>query len=203
MIWILIGRGLKKVFGNRYVQLILVAVALGGGGYAFGRYEQPAKIVTTEKLVTVVQEKIVYQDRVVIKEVKVKDKDTDKHTETTTTKKPDGTVVTTTKTDTHVDEHTDTKKDTTEEKTKVVEKVVEKTVEKTKLVESKKMDWIVHGGLGVSVPVLLGQGTQQGVPGLKGAVIQVGVDRRVVGPFYIGVFGDTQGVAGLRLAGAF
>lgn len=206
MTWLIIGKFLRTVFGNRYVQLVLVALALGGGGYALGRYAQPAKVITTEKVVTVVQEKVVYQDRVVIKEVKVKDKDKEKekHTTTTTTKTPDGTVVTKTETSTKTKEKENekTNTDTQKEKVVTVEKVVEKVVEKEKLVESKKLDWIVHAGAGVSIPTLLGA-EQQGVPGLRGFVIDAGVDRRVVGPFYIGVQSNTEGVVGIRLSGAF
>jgi hypothetical protein len=202
MTWTLVLGFLKTVAGNKYAQLVLVGLVLAGGGYFVGRYAQPAKTITKEKTVTVEKERVVFQDRIVIKEVKVKDKKQNRHVETITEKKPDGTVITKTVSDTKTDTKTNTNTDTTEDKTKTVERVVEKVVEKTKVVEAKKNDWIIHGGVGVSIPTLMGS-DQQGIPGLKGAVIQLGIDRRVVGPFYLGLFGDSQGVAGLRLSGVF
>ena len=186
---------LKKAVSNRYVQLVLVAVLLAGGGYAFGRYGQPAKVVEKEKIV----EKIVYQDKIVEKIVKVMVQDKNKHTETTTHKFPDGTVVTKTTTDTKTDTKTNTDIDKTEEK--VVYK--DRIVEKEKIVEAAKPGWRVGAGIGLSIPsTFLGE-PQIGVPGLRGAVVEVGVDRRVFGPLWAGLHANTQGTVTLGLSGEF
>lgn len=186
---------LKKAISNRYVQLVLVAILLAGGGYAFGRYGQPAKIIEKEKIV----EKIVYQDKIVEKIVKVMVQDKNRHTETTTTKSPDGTTVTKIITDTKTDTKTDTSDNKTEEK--VVYK--DRIVEKEKIVEASKPGWRVGAGIGLSIPsTFLGE-PQIGVPGLRGAVVEIGVDRRVIGPLWVGLHGNTQGTVTLGLSGEF
>lgn len=193
---------LKAFFGNRWVQLIGVALLLFAMGYGTGRFATPDKVVEKVVYKDKVVEKIVYQDKVVTKYVKVKDSTKATHTETTTEKKPDGTVVTKTTTDTKVDTKTDTKVDKDEEKVVYKDRVVEKIVEKEKIVEAKKINWLIQAGAGVSIPTLLGK-QQYGIPGLRGAVIQAGVSRRVIGPLFIGVTGDSQGTVGLQLTGAF
>ena len=187
----------KKEFALAGVGLALLLI-----GYGSGRYVQPAKIVEKERIVTQVQEKIVYKDKIIERKVYVIVEKKDEHVETTTTKLPDGTVTTKTTKDTHVD---DTKKsDTTKTDDKTVEKdkVVVQVVEKLKLVESKPLDWRIGVGVGVSIPYYLGQGSV-GVPGLQGAVIEVGIDKRIVGPAWLGINGNTQGTVGLNLSVVF
>lgn len=193
---------IKKFFSNRWVQLVLVAIALFAGGYGTGRWAQPERVVekTVEKEKLV--DKIVYQDRVVEKVVYVKVEAKHRRTETRTETKPDGTKVETKVTDVKTDTKVDVDKDKTEEKIVYRDRVVEKIVEKEKLVQAKKIDWLVHAGVGISVPTFLGK-PQQGIPGMRGSVVQLGVDRRVIGPLFLGVFGDSQGTVGLRATGAF
>ena len=172
------------------------------GAFGAGRLSAPSKVVEVEKIVEKVVEKVVVQEKVVEKIVYKEAKREKTRTETTTTKSPDGTETTRTteETETHTDTHVDS--DKTNEKIVIVEKEVEKIVEKEKLIESKKPGWRIGAGVGVSVPSLLGH-QQLGVPGLQGAVIQVEADRRVVGPFWMGVFANTQGTVGLTLSGSF
>lgn len=192
----------KQIASNRWVQLTGVALLLFALGYGTGRFAQPARVVEKTVYQDKVVEKVIYQDKVVEKVVKVYVKSKNLHTETSTEKRPDGTVVTKTTTDVKTDTKTDTTADKAAEKVVYKDRIVEKLVVKEKLVEAKKIDWLVHAGVGISVPTLLGK-AQPGVPGLKGAVIEAGVDRRVIGPLFMGVFGDSQGTVGLKLTGAF
>lgn len=192
----------KKVFSNRWVQLVLVAIFLFAAGYGTGRFAQPAKVVEKEKIVEKVVDKIVYQDRVVEKIVYVQVKQVDRKTKTVVEKRPDGSSTTTTETDTKSKTDTEASAEKVKEVIVYRDRVETKVVEKEKLVEAKKIDWLVHAGVGLSVPTFLGK-QQYGIPGLRGAVIEAGIDRRVVGPFYLGVFGDSQGTVGLKLTGAF
>lgn len=187
---------------KKYLYTFLAAVALFCGGYAFGQFAQPAKVITKEKVVTKEVEKVVYQDRVVEKKVYVYVEKKKEHTETVTEKRPDGTVITKEVTDTHTDSNTSENTDKTEEKVVYKDRVVyqEKIVEKIR--EARKLDWRVGAGVGVSIPYYL-QGTEIGVPMLRGAVIQVEVDRRIIGPVFVGLFGNSQGTVGLNISGIF
>jgi hypothetical protein len=202
MTWLLVLDVLKKILGNRYVQLALVAIALFGGGYATGRFAQPAKVITTEKVVTQIQDHIVYQDRVVTKIVYVKEKKQQQHTETVTEKKPDGTVVTKTETDIKTDTNTNVNTDKDQTKTGADTKTTVTTDEKKTVTIRQPLDWRVAGGVGVSIPVFLGA-KQLGIPGLNAAVIQLEIDRRIIGPFFLGLFANSQGTLGLNLSGVF
>lgn len=176
--------------------VLLLLLAFGSGFWAM-----PQKVLYKDKIVEKTVEKLVFKDKIVEKVVYIQAKKEKKKTETTTTKKPDGTEVT------HTVEHTDTDTDTTVNKDKVVEKqvfvdrIVEKIVEKEKLVLNQP-NWRVGAGVGVNIPYYLGQ-PEVGVPALRGAVIQLEADRRVIGPFWIGIFGNTQGTVGLTLSGVF
>ena len=179
------------------VLLILGAFAGGAATGGFG----PAKVVEKEKVVEKVVEKIVYQDKIVEKIVKVKVKAEHEITESTHTKLPDGTETTVVKTETKTDTKTDTDSSCVEEKVVYVDKIVEKIVEKENIVLNQP-DWSVYAGAGVGIPKFLGQG-EIGVPGLQGAVIHAGVDRRILGPFWVGIQATSQGTLSLNLRGSF
>lgn len=182
---------------GRWVAAFLVALALFGGGYGFGRYGTPAKVVTKDHVVEKLVDKIVYQDKVVEKVVYVKVAKKDEHVVTTTTKKPDGTVTTTVVKDEHVATNTSTNTDKIDTVNKTEDKKLDKVEDHTKLVLNQP-NWRVAVGAGYSIPFALGQ-PSPGIPGLQGAVLQVEVDRRVAGPFWLGVFGNSQGVLGVNL----
>jgi hypothetical protein len=177
---------------------VLLALLLGYGG---GRYAQPAKVVEKEKIVTQIQEKVVYQDRIVTQKVLVEVEKKRVHRETTTTKKPDGEVVTTTKVDTNTDTDTKDNESKVEEKVVYKDRIVQQVVEKEKLV-LRQPDWRIAAGVGVSIPHYLGQ-PDVGVSIPYGLVIQAEADRRILGPVWLGVFGNTQGTAGLMLSAVF
>lgn len=193
----------KNIWTNHKGVVIAIGVAILCLllGYGSGRYVQPAKVVEKEKIVTQIQEKIVYQDRVVTQKVLVEVEKKQQHTETTTTKKPDGEIVTTTKTDINTDERTKDSESKTEEKVVYKDRVVQQVVEKEKIVTNQP-DWRVAAGAGYSIPYALGADSP-GVPGLQGFVINAEVDRRILGPVWLGVQGNTQGVVGLTISGVF
>lgn len=177
-----------------------VALVVGGVlllliGYGAGAMKQP-RVVEKEVIKTQVQDHIVYKDRVVEKKVYVAEEQKHVRETTTTTKKPDGTVVTQTTTDTDVDnkKHVDT--DKTEDQQKTEDKVITQVVEKTKLVD-KELTWRLGAGVGYSFPYTLGQGTL-GIPGLNGWVVQASIERRIIGPVWMGLWGNTQGTFGLN-----
>ncbi len=187
----------------------VVGVGLFVAGYSTGRYALPAKVVITEKVHEVIVEKqvVVIQTKTEIQVVKVHDAQVDQkvHRVVAETTNKDGSTTKTTTEDINIDSvvHDHDQTNSTEIKyvDRIVEKWQDKIVEKvtTKL---SQPDWSVYAGAGVSIPHYLGAG-DIGVPGLQGFVIQAGVDRRILGPFWMGLFGNTQGVVGLNLRFTF
>jgi hypothetical protein len=195
---------------NRHIGiLVLAALVLFGGGIAVGRYTLPAKIVITETVKEVEKQVVVekVKTEVQVQIVKVHDKQQAEkiHRVTVEGIDPPGckskTVTEDINVDTVVHDNTNTHETEVRYVDRVVEKQVEKLVEKTKTVINQP-DWMVQAGAGVAVPALLGH-ESPGVPGLRGAVIDVGLSRRVVGPFWLGLSGNTQGVVSLQLTGTF
>jgi hypothetical protein len=180
--------------------MALAALLLLLAGFTAGRYSGTAQVIEKEKVVTKYQDKLVYQDRIVTKTVYVKAEQKREHVETLETKSPDGTVVTQTKrdTDTNTGVNQTTDSDSTHALTET--KYVTQIVEREKQV-LKQPDWRLYAGVGVSLPFYLGQGNI-GLP-LSGWVVQAGADRRIAGPFWFGVFGNTQGTVGLNVSVVF
>lgn len=185
-----------------YIAIALVCLGIGGVTGFYGKPVEFREVVKTEyKDKIVYQEKTLSQaelDRLVEEAVKKRTKRT-----WTVTKTPDGTVVKTGEETTEVDK---TKKEV-EVRTEIVYRdvikteVVTKTEYKEKIVKNQP-NWIVSAGVGVSIPKFMGK-PEIGIPGLQGAVIQAEIGRRVVGPFYLGLTGNSQGVVGLNLSGTF
>ncbi len=181
--------------------IVVIAAALFGGGLATGRYMLPPATIVTEKIHEVVRDKIVEVVKTEVKVVKVQDQETIKklHREISELKKPDGTYEKKVIEDLNINDVVHTNTNTVEIKyvDKVVEKWSDKIIEKEKKVLSQP-DWSVYAGVGIDIPHFLGQ-SQNGVPGMQGLVVQAGIDRRVIGPFAMGLFGNTEGVAGVNL----
>jgi hypothetical protein len=170
-------------------------------GYGAGRYATPAKVVTQTVTKTVTQDKIVYQDRVVTQKVLVEKEKRITHTVTVTDKKPTGEVVTTVTQDNHVDEDETEGVTKTDDKSKTETKLTKQSVVQTKTVTNQP-NWRIGAGLGYAIPYALGHASP-GVPGMRGAVVDVEAARRLGGPVWIGVKANTQGVLGFGLAVEF
>lgn len=183
---------------KRYGLLALAALLLLLAGYASGRWAQPPKVVEKTVVQTKVQEQVVYKDRVVTQTVYVKVAKKDSHVVTSTTKRPDGTVTTTVTRDDHVDSTTKNDGTKTETASKVDHKTEDQKATSTKTADARP-NWIVHAGVGADVPYFLGGG-ERGIPGMRGAAVELGLDRRVVGPFFLGVNATSTGLLLLRLS---
>lgn len=188
-------------FIKKYWWVGLIILLLMVGSSVSTWFAKPAEVKEVEKIVY--KDKIVVQEKIVKEYVKVIDEEALKRLRRTVViiEKPDGTKISKEKFES--DEATKTK---TDEKAKeVVEKIVYvdreviKTVEKTVKVQP---NWNIGAGVGVNALTLLGKG-ELGVPGLKGAVVQVEAGRRLVGPIWLNVFANTQGTAGIGLNGTF
>lgn len=190
---------------NKYKKALLV---IGGSillfvlGYASGRFVQPAKVITKTITEVKTETKIQYQDRIVKEKVYVQTDKVHEHTDTTVEKHPDGTVITKTSKDKNTDETKSNKENSNESKSTSNDTKTDQKTTTIKIVESKQLDWKVGVGAGVSIPVLLGH-QDLGVPGMKGAVIQADIGRRIIGPIFLDVFGNTQGVVGAGLSIVF
>jgi len=204
----LYGNGISFIqasASNKWVWVTLLVVGMFGGGYATGRYLAPPNTIVTEKIKEV--EKVVLVEKlkteVQVVKVYIKDQTEKIHRVVVEGIDPPGCKSKTTTEDINIDSVVRENTNSTEIKyvDRVVEKYIDRIVEKEKQV-LKTADWRVAGGVGVSIPYFLGQASP-GVPGLNGAVIQLELDRRVIGPFYLGLFGNTQGVVGLNLSGIF
>jgi hypothetical protein len=190
-----------KVFwnkGGKWGALALAGVLLFLAGLGTGRYGLPDKVLIQEKVKEVVQEKVVIQEKVRVEKIYLKDQKQKIHREITEKKHPDGTQEKKVSEDINID--TVVRENQVEVKfvDRWQDRIVEKIVEKEKLVLNKKAEWRLGADVGVSIPVLLG-GQEQGIVGLRGAVVGVHAERRIIGPFWMGVWGNTQGTAGVKL----
>lgn len=197
---------MEKWYQNKWLWIPLTALVMFILGFGSGRYALPPKTVVTEKIVTVEKQVVVTQTKTDVKLVYVKDKTSKKTDQSVTTivKNPDGSVVTTInkniKTDQETRSSTDlsSKTDSGSSSTKEV-----KIVDNKKTVTTAQSGWIVQAGVGINIPTMFLGEKQIGIPGLKGLVVEAGVSRKVIGPLYMGLFGNTQGTLGLTLSGSF
>lgn len=183
------------------IRCALLCLLVFGLGYGTSFYAHPAKVVEKEKIVTQVQTKVEYKDRVVTQKVYVQAEKKKTHSTTTTVKNKDGSSTTTTTTDTSTDETASNHQTTDEQKQQVVTKVETQIVEKEKLV-LREPDWRVYAGVGYQFATL-GGAPQTGISGMNGVVVQVGADRRIVGPVFVGLSLNTQYTAFVNLSAAF
>lgn len=151
-----------------------IVLALAGGAYAFGRYMQPAKVITKTETVVKTETKIEYKDR--IHKVEVQGPT---HTVVIHEQRPDGSSTTTTTTDTgpvvintDTQHQTNTHTSTEEHKTE------------TKIVENQKPQWLVTGGVDLSAAALF--------KGKVDAKYDLEVQKRVFGPVFAGVAVETK-----------
>ena len=180
-----------------YVLVLVVGVALGWG-------TKPDVIQEKVQIVQVEKQIVVEKEVVRIEVVKVKDTQVIErwHREKTEEKKPDGTVITKEVEDKNIDSIVKEKENSTEVKIVEVEKqiVVEKEVIKEVKVGLAQWHVSVGGALGPQLDPLRLSGT-----------FDVAVERRIVGPFFLGLTAnigtDFQKVSGfgggLRIGAEF
>jgi hypothetical protein len=194
--------------------LACLAVVLSFVGGRWLAPTPPAKIEIQEKVVEKivekevikVVEKLVVDQKVVEAEVQKRMKDletsVDKIITRTTTTKPDGTIISTETIEVHkkkketvieikyVDRVVETKVFVDRVVEKVVDRVVEVVVEKKTVIDNRK-DW--------RVGVLVGaQPTFLPVPNLGALSFGGEVERRIVGPVWLGAWGISNGSMGLK-----
>jgi len=175
--------------------VVLAVVAALALGFALGRYNRVTQVQETFQTKEVQQQvvKTVYQT--VEKVVYVQVKQQDVHREVVEEKKPDGTVVTKTVEDIH--EHEQTQEVATRE-TQASTQSTEKDVKET---DSKKT---VDGRAQWHLSVQAGVGITD-IKALKLGNLPVGLtfggqlERRVVGPLWMGIWGSTAKAGGLSL----
>jgi hypothetical protein len=159
---------------------VVLSVVLFMGGSALGWYLKPEKVRIEEKIRVEQVEKqvVVVQEKVRVEVVKVKDSQTAERYRKETVHSPDGTVRQTE--ERNIDTVVKEKENTVEVKVVEVEKqvVVEKQVEKLMKVDPVLPNWQVSLIGGVELPTPM-------------PVVGVAVDRRIAGPFWVGVAAET------------
>ncbi len=153
---------------------IVALIALAIGG-AVGYGAVPTKVVEKEKIV---EKRVVESD-------KSKDKERDKKVVTTTETRPDGTSITRR-------EETSNTKVKEREETKVTD---QKSVEKEK---------VTIKGTGVAVRLMVATRINSPIDGTPGTVLYgLGIDKEILGPMTLGVFGLTDKTLGLSAGWRF
>jgi hypothetical protein len=164
----------------------LAALVVFAGGTALGYSHRKVEIKTVVQTVTKTetQTQIEYKDRIVYKYLQAKKKDVVVHE--ITTKKSDGTVVVD-KTITDKTQ-TDTIKQGSETKSGAETQTVSKTENKTETKEIKSQglpDWFFHLNGGLSLRDL----SVTDLSLINSGVFGVEIDRRILGPCYLGLLG--------------
>jgi hypothetical protein len=190
-----------------WLRNVIIVVLLFVAGYALGRYLVPGKIVIQDKVVTVTKDVIVTETKTVVQIVKVADTSSNRkvHRVVTETKKPDGTDVETTTEDIDAANQTHTNTSVDDSKTADT-KQVDKTqtvATHTEIKTTEKPQWHLGANVGVNIPHYLYGAPNLGVPGLQGAVIGVSVGRRILGPVFLDLVGNSQGNVGLGISAEF
>lgn len=182
---------------QKFGPIALLIALLFGGGYATGRFTAPQKVVTQIKTVTQTQDKIVYQTQTQIQVVHDVDVQHDIQIKTVTVEAKDGTKTTTTTEADHSKSEAQVKAAETEATQKAETKTVYQTQTITKTVEREKPQWSLALQPGFSL------GTSQynllsaiPVPRLMANVV---VERRILGPVFVGVWASTKLDGGLSL----
>lgn len=174
----------------RYQIIILIAAAFAG--LLIGHFVKPkVNNITHETVKTQTVTKIQYQDRLVTQIKYIKNKAENKTT-VTTDKKPTGEVITTTVAD-NVETNVNKNTDQTDTKT-----IASTSTSKTEtVIDAGPPKWRLGASVGYNFLYLNGQSL--GIPGMKGTVVGLELDRNILGGFYIGLSVTTQATISLRL----
>jgi len=188
---------------------IVLCIAFVVGGYAFGRYAQPAKVVVTEKVVTVEKQVVVTQvvTKTEVQVVRVKDTQKDVHRVEITEKKPDGTVTRTVTVDDKSKSQVDVNKGATSatqtntsEKTALVQTEDKKTV-----TVYDKPAWSLTLQPGFAFGDAIGGNASsynllsKALPMAPHLMTNIGVEHRFIGPIFLGAWASTRLDAGLSI----
>lgn len=187
---------------------ILAVLLLFAGGYATGRYAAPDKVVVTEKTVTIQQDHVVTQvdtDKI-LNALKTLNVQKDVHTVRIIEKEKDGTTkVTVTQDDKSKSEASNQVQDKEKAQTvKVEDHIVYKDREVTKTIERNRPAWVFSLQPGFEFGTALGLGGQpynllnRALPGLH-VMTNVTIERRLIGPLFIGAWASTHLDGGLSL----
>jgi hypothetical protein len=199
-----------KVLTQRAVYVCMtVAAVCAVVGWELGRKTTPARVEQVEVVKEVVKEIEVVKVVTQVKVVKAKTTNVDKEKETRIETKPDGTSVTTIveRDKTKIDERTvaDLNQQIDDLKTKLAAKESEK-----KITTINAPNWAVDLQAGVSVPGLIGEksvGLRLPGPVPDWVVVGASVQKRIGEVFganlYGGVWGNSQGAAGLSVRVTF
>jgi len=189
---------------------VAIVVALVVGGYALGRYAQPAKVVVTERVVTVEKQVVVTQvvTKTQIQVVKVRDTQKDVHKVEVTEKKADGTVTTTVTTDDKSKSQTDLNKDVNAAtQTNVTAKTVLSQTDDKKTVTTfgSKPQWSLVLQPGFEFGEALGVTNSsynllsKALPMAPHLMANIGIEHRFIGPIFLGAWANTRLDAGLSI----
>ena len=149
-------------------RIVAVALLILGAGIAIGRFSLPAKVVETEKTV--------YKDKIVEKIVYVKEKSEKRDLVTIrlVTIKPDGTKTIETKI------YDKSQIEIVQKVQSEIVKETDKSTETSKTTEYSTKDWFVAGL------------ARTNLGGISKPDYGLSVNRRILGPFYLGAFGFTN-----------
>jgi hypothetical protein len=199
----------KKIWASIIAIILLVLSFILG----YASHKPDTKIETKidtqvqTKVVTQVQTKIEYQDRIVEKTVYVKVQDTQQHThkDLQIIKNKDGSEIITEHTSTGSETKTDVDKES--DKTQTVQNNTNQTVNQTstqkvdqKLSQVVTTSYSPNWHFGVQAGFNFGQASIKSGQFSPGPVV-LGLDaeRKIIGPFWGGVWGNTQKNAGITL----
>ncbi len=201
---------------------VVLVIAIALGAYGFGRYAQPAKVVVTEKIVatsstTVDTSQIIDTIKALnkrIDELQTVMQQKNTHSVRVTEKDPNGTVKTTVTTDTSQKTDTTNKTSTqvtstaaTQVKTDTTAKQVttlDKETTKTTTFDSRP-SWSVTLQPGFEFGDALGNNTSsynllsKALPMAPHMMANIGIERRLLGPLFVGAWANTRLDAGLSI----
>jgi hypothetical protein len=189
-----------KVISNKYVKMVLVGVAIAVVFFLVGRdsVHPTVKTEVVTKTEVQYQDKIQYQDRIVTKTVYVKVAEKKTHKEEHIITHPDGSkeVVKTTDTDTTTKTSNNTNTTNDQKNNTTVTDNTKADSETKTVVDVPKADW--------HVSVLAGSDLNTFhvtplAPYVSPILIGVSVERRVIGPFYMGTWAISNRTGGISL----
>jgi len=169
-----------KLVKEHWVKVVVVCIVFVVGG-AVGWYAKPDIVKVEEKVKVVEVEKqvVVVQEHVRVEVVKVKDTQVVERWRREKTQFPDGTIKELE--EKNIDSIVKEKENSVEVKVVEVEKqvIVEKQVDRVLKIDPVLAQWRISVMGGVQIPEII-------------PVVGASVDRRIVGPFWLGLYGNAN-----------